>query len=253
MYQKQLLHPGAKAVLGYVRNKRGLTPETIETFQFGYAPDSWHFILQGLGALGHSEDEIIDAGLAARNENGRVYDRFRNRLMIPIRDERGRVVGFGGRALSADDPAKYINSPSTALFDKSRLLFGLDSAGRCKRRASKRLAVRSLSHIFGAIANEVRGGDCDDYQDYADYQRGQAEIVIFYTPSQERDKKAAELDAGYGDGHCKCAAAREPVVYERYEGDPAAHSGAKRDGEVCRVELPDRLNLRIEDEARAHD
>jgi len=92
MYQKQLLHPGAKAVLGYVRNKRGLTPETIETFQFGYAPDSWHFILQGLGALGHSEDEIIDAGLAARNENGRVYDRFRNRLMIPIRDERGRVA-----------------------------------------------------------------------------------------------------------------------------------------------------------------
>jgi len=150
MYQKQLLHPGAKAVLGYVRNKRGLTPETIETFQFGYAPDSWNFILQGLGALGHSEDEIIDVGLAARNENGRVYDRFRNRLMIPIRDERGRVVGFGGRALSADDPAKYINSPSTALFDKSRLLFGLDSAKGTIRETGAAVVVEGYMDVIQA-------------------------------------------------------------------------------------------------------
>ena len=143
MYREQLFHPGANAILGYARNRRGLTLETVEDFQLGYAPDSWGFALQGLGALGHSEDEIIDAGLAVRNDTGRVYDRFRNRLMIPIRDERGRVVGFGGRALSSCDSAKYINSPQTALFDKSRLLFGLNSAkasirrighgGRCRR------------------------------------------------------------------------------------------------------------------------
>ncbi len=150
LYRKQLLHPGADAVLGYVRQRRGLTPETIETFQFGYAPDSWNFVLQGLGALGHSEDEIIDAGLAVRNENGRVYDRFRNRLMIPIRDERGRVVGFGGRALSSDDTAKYINSPQTALFDKSRLLFGLDSAKAAIRETGAAVVVEGYMDVVQA-------------------------------------------------------------------------------------------------------
>lgn len=150
MYQKQLLHPSAGAVLGYVRNRRGLTPETIETFQFGYAPESWNFALQGLGALGHSQDEIIDAGLAVRNENGHVYDRFRNRLMIPIRDERGRVVGFGGRALSTDDSAKYINSPQTALFDKSRLLFGLDSAKGTIRETGAAVVVEGYMDVVQA-------------------------------------------------------------------------------------------------------
>ncbi|MCY4069880.1 MAG: DNA primase [Chloroflexi bacterium] len=150
MYQSQLLHPGANAVLGYVQKKRGLTPETIQTFQFGYAPDSWNFVLQGLGALGHSEDEIIDAGLAVRNDNGRVYDRFRNRLMIPIRDERGRVVGFGGRALNSDDSAKYINSPGTALFDKSRLLFGLDSAKAAIRETGTAVVVEGYMDVIQA-------------------------------------------------------------------------------------------------------
>ncbi len=151
MYQKQLLHPSAGAVLGYVRKRRGLTPETIETFQFGYAPASWDFALQGLGALGHSQDEIIDAGLAVRNENGRVYDRFRNRLMIPIRDERGRVVGFGGRALSSDDSAKYINSPQTPLFDKSRLLFGLDSAKGAIRETGAAVVVEGYMDVVQAF------------------------------------------------------------------------------------------------------
>ncbi len=156
MYQKQLLHPSAGAVLGYVRKRRGLSPETIESFQFGYAPESWNFALQGLGALGHSQDEIIDAGLAVRNENGRVYDRFRNRLMIPIRDERGRVVGFGGRALSSDDSAKYINSPQTPLFDKSRLLFGLDSAKGAIRETGAAVVVEGYMDVVQAYQTGYR-------------------------------------------------------------------------------------------------
>ena len=150
MYREQLFHPGANAILGYVRNRRGLTLETVEDFQLGYAPDSWDFALQGLGALGHSEDEIIDAGLAVRNDTGRVYDRFRNRLMIPIRDERGRVVGFGGRALSSDDSAKYINSPQTALFDKSRLLFGLNSAKASIRESGTAVVVEGYIDVIQA-------------------------------------------------------------------------------------------------------
>lgn len=150
MYQKQLLHPGAKAVMAYVRNRRGLSPETIEQFQIGFAPEGWRFVLQGLGALGHSEEEIVEAGLAVRNENGRVYDRFRNRLMIPIRDERGRVVGFGGRALGVEDSAKYINSPQTALFDKSRLLFGLDSAKASIRETGTAVVVEGYMDAIQA-------------------------------------------------------------------------------------------------------
>src|SRR5690606_4399168 len=78
-------------------------------------------------------DDLVNAGVAIRNEQGQVYDRFRNRLMIPIRDERGRVVGFGARALAAEDNPKYLNSPQSPVFDKSRLLFGLDFAARTIR------------------------------------------------------------------------------------------------------------------------
>ncbi len=150
MYQQQLMHASGAAVLGYLREGRGLNPETIADFQFGYAPAGWRFALQGLGALGHSEDEIVASGLAVRNEKGNVYDRFRNRLMIPIRDERGRVVGFGGRALGADDSAKYINSPQTPLFDKSRLLYGLDSAKRTIRDSGEAVVVEGYMDVVQA-------------------------------------------------------------------------------------------------------
>jgi DNA primase len=131
-YHERLLDrdsPDAVKTLEYVRRKRGLTDETIQRFMIGYAPPGWSGALDTFKALGFSEDDLLEIGVATRNENGRVYDRFRNRLMIPIRDERGRVVGFGARALAAEDNPKYLNSPQTPLFDKSRLLFGLDLAG----------------------------------------------------------------------------------------------------------------------------
>lgn len=131
-YHERLLdagNPDAAKTLEYVRRKRGLTDETIQKFMIGYAPSGWNGALDTFTALGFSEDDLLEVGLAIRNDNGRVYDRFRNRLMIPIRDERGRVVGFGARALAAEDNPKYLNSPQTPLFDKSRLLFALDLAG----------------------------------------------------------------------------------------------------------------------------
>ncbi|MFN8375148.1 MAG: DNA primase [Anaerolineae bacterium] len=130
----------AAAALKYAREKRGFTDETITRFKIGYAPSGWHNALEFLKNLGYKEDDIIETGLAVRNEQGRVYDRFRNRLMIPIRDDRGRVVGFGARALDPNDNPKYLNSPQTPLFDKSRLLFGLDSARR-KIRDSKTAVI----------------------------------------------------------------------------------------------------------------
>jgi DNA primase len=132
-YHGLLLNPNdreAEATRRYVHEKRGLSDETIQKFAIGYAPPGWNHMLDYLKELGYNEDQIIETGMAIRNDEGRVYDRFRNRLMIPIRDERGRVTGFGARALNPDDNPKYLNSPQTALFDKSRTLFGLDLAKR---------------------------------------------------------------------------------------------------------------------------
>lgn len=119
---------GAVAALTYAREKRGFSDETIKRFGIGYAPPGFQNMLELLKLLGYTEEQIIETGMAVRNDKGRVYDRFRNRLVIPIRDERGRVTGFGARALDPEDTPKYLNSPQTVLFDKSQTLFGLDVA-----------------------------------------------------------------------------------------------------------------------------
>ncbi len=107
--------------------KRDITEAISEEFQLGAALDSWDALKSHLMKIGYSEGLLVDAGLCARSENGRVYDSFRNRLMFPILDANGRVVGFGGRALD-DDPAKYKNSAETALYKKNRILYALNVA-----------------------------------------------------------------------------------------------------------------------------
>ncbi len=150
IYHKQLFRRESETTLEYVRETRGLTLETVERFIIGVAPDRWDFALRALSGLGYSEDEIIEVGLAARNEKGNVYDRFRNRLMIPIADERGRVVGFGGRALDTNENAKYINSPQTPLFDKSKLLYGLDFAKGSIRETGTAVIVEGYTDVMQA-------------------------------------------------------------------------------------------------------
>lgn len=109
---------------------RGLTDDTIRTWSLGYAPDTWRALLESLEAKGFKNAELVAAGLIkeADGRKGTWYDRFRNRLMFPIRDTAGRTVAFTGRALGADDPAKYLNSPETELFKKHEVLFGMDRA-----------------------------------------------------------------------------------------------------------------------------
>ncbi|HRE48050.1 MAG TPA: DNA primase [Aggregatilineales bacterium] len=109
--------------------KRGLSEATIAQFKLGYAPRDWAATLNHLKMLGYTAQDVMDAGCASQNDEGRVYDRFRDRLMIPIHDERGRAIGFGARALNPEDTPKYLNSPqSEGLFDKSRTLFALHHA-----------------------------------------------------------------------------------------------------------------------------
>ncbi|MCC6973016.1 MAG: DNA primase [Anaerolineae bacterium] len=128
-YYHQLLvsAPEAAHAREYVR-RRGLSDETILKFQLGYAPRDWDAALTHLNQIGYQSDDLIEIGCAIRNDAGRIYDRFRDRLMIPICDERGKHIGFGARALRAGDEPKYLNSPQTPLFDKSATLFALHLA-----------------------------------------------------------------------------------------------------------------------------
>jgi DNA primase len=112
----------AQAAIDYLK-KRGVNGETAKTFGIGFAPESWDALASFLQDPKHA----VEAGLLIQKDSGGVYDRFRNRVMFPIRDTRGRVIGFGGRTLG-NDPAKYLNSPETALFHKGRNLYGLYEA-----------------------------------------------------------------------------------------------------------------------------
>ena len=109
--------------------KRGITKETIKKWRIGYAPDVWKSLADFLIKRGYTKDEIEKAGLEIRSEKGGFYDRFRGRIIFPIFDINSRIIGFGGRIFGEkDDIAKYINSPATVLYDKSRTLYGLDKA-----------------------------------------------------------------------------------------------------------------------------
>lgn len=140
----------SSAPLDYARRKRGFSDATLAAYGIGYAPDAWTALRDHLSALGYSDDVLIEAGLARRSDSGRVYDYFRNRLIIPIRDERGRAIGFGARALAPDDNPKYLNSPQTPLFDKSRTLFGLDAAKRAIRDTETAVIVEGYMDAIQA-------------------------------------------------------------------------------------------------------
>jgi DNA primase len=126
-YREQLHGPAGRGALDYAR-RRGLSDESIGRFALGYSPDGWDGLLTQGRRGGISQEQLVAAGLALRREGGGCYDRFRHRLMFPIFDPTGSVIAFGGRALSEQERAKYINSPESVLFDKSGQLFAFNWA-----------------------------------------------------------------------------------------------------------------------------
>ncbi len=120
------------AAVEYLK-KRGIDGTTAGRFAMGYAPDAWDTLLKALGGDAAREQELLDAGLIIKNEQGRQYDRFRDRIMFPIRDQRGRVIGFGGRVLGVGEP-KYLNSPETPVFHKGQALYGIHEARQTGHR-----------------------------------------------------------------------------------------------------------------------
>jgi DNA primase len=135
-------------VMEYLRG-RSLSDSTLEAFEIGYAPDSWEETLGYLKGKSFSEKELIDTGIVSQRESGGIYDRFRNRIMIPIRDARGRMTGFGARIVNPDDTPKYLNSPQTKLFDKGRLLYGLEKARKAIRSANQAVIVEGYLDVIG--------------------------------------------------------------------------------------------------------
>ena len=135
-------------VLRYLHEKRRLTDATIENFGLGYAPQGWDNTLNHFTGRGYSEQDLLDAGLLSERDSGGYYDKFRHRLMIPIRDERGRMAGFGARALGDDQTPKYLNSPQTVIFDKGRLLYGLDRARKPIRAADQVVIVEGYLDVI---------------------------------------------------------------------------------------------------------
>lgn len=131
--------------------KRGISAESVKSFGIGLAPNSWSTLLDGAKREKISESTLESAGLVIRRERGGFYDRFRNRLMFPIRDRGKRVIAFGGRILpGSDEGAKYINSPETRLFQKSRQLYGFDLAHSSVRRARQALVMEGYTDVIVA-------------------------------------------------------------------------------------------------------
>ncbi len=148
-YQDNLLRRAeGEPAREYVK-QRGLNPETIAAFQLGYALDAWDGLMKYLTELGFSEEEMEQGGLIIRRENGTAYDRFRNRLIIPIHDTQGRVIAFAGRVIGAGEP-KYLNSPQTPLFDKGRTLYGYAQAVRAIRAEDRVIIVEGYMDVLSA-------------------------------------------------------------------------------------------------------
>ena len=147
-YRHHLQHTSAgNLAMDYLR-RRGLNEPIIEAFGLGYAPDAWEALIGHFREKGYHAEELLEAGLVTQNERGDIYDRFRKRIVFPIRDERGRMAGFGGRVLDPNDIPKFINSPQTTLFDKSGLLYGLDSARRAIRSLDQAVIVEGYLDVI---------------------------------------------------------------------------------------------------------
>ncbi len=157
-YRKQLReHPQAQKAVAYLK-QRGLSGEIAAEYGMGYAPPGYESVLKAIaGASANSEIEkkLVEIGMLINNDRGGTYDRFRDRVMFPIRDQRGRCIAFGGRVLGDDSP-KYLNSPETPLFHKGRELYGLYEMRKAMRKIDKVLVVEGYMDVVALAQFDVR-------------------------------------------------------------------------------------------------
>lgn len=207
-YQDELKRAG-KSVKDYLKN-RGLQPATVESFQIGYAPEGWDGLLKHLQANGHSLTPFQKLGLLLQSEKTRSwYDRFRGRLMFPIHNPSGKVVGFGGRDLTGDEKSpKYINSPESPVYQKSRVLYGLHLTREAIRAEGAAIFVEGYMDLVQL------------------YQSGIQQVVA--TSGTALTEEHASLIRRYTQ-----------KVYLCYDADSAGQNAALRGGEVLFQNLLD--------------
>jgi DNA primase len=147
-YRHNLLEtPGGREARDYLV-RRGLNEGSLEAFQIGYAPASRDATRVFLASRGFTEQEQLDAGVLSQRDSGERVDRFRHRITFPVRDVRGRLCGFGARVMDPNDVPKFLNSPQTPLFDKGRLLYGLDQARRAIRQSDQAVVVEGYLDVI---------------------------------------------------------------------------------------------------------
>ena len=176
---------------------RAISAETIAEFKLGFAPHAWDKLSTAFLKRGVKQELLLSDGLAAERQNGGgIYDRFRNRIIIPIADERGRVVGFGGRVLDDSTP-KYLNTPETVLFNKRRILFGLDRANRAIKQAGYAIVVEGYMDAISVFSAGVKN-------------------VV------------ASLGTAFTAEHCKLLLRYAPAIYFCYDSDNAGQKATIR-------------------------
>lgn len=212
-YRNQLTEaPAGRKARNYLE-QRSLTPSTAERFSLGYAPDSWDSLLRELGADQRQQRLLEQAGMLVSKDSGRCYDRFRDRIMFPIKDERGRVIGFGGRCIGDGEP-KYLNSPETPLFHKSQELYGLDQARRRERGLERLLVVEGYMDVIALAQHGVDGA-------------------------------VATLGTALTEQHLKKLFRVVPEVVFCFDGDSAGRRAAAKALELASRQLEDGLQARF--------
>lgn len=185
---------------------RGIDKETIEEFSLGFAPDAWDKLASAFTKRGISPELLQESDLVRQRQDGKgMFDRFRNRVMIPIMDERSRIVGFGGRIVEASqqEQAKYLNSRETVLFNKRKLLFGLDKAHRAIEKAGYTLVVEGYMDVISVHAAGIKN-------------------VV------------ASLGTAFTIQQCKKLMRYAPAIYFCYDSDDAGQTAIMRAIEVAR-------------------
>lgn len=155
-FHERLLNAGRDSIVRRYTERRGLSEETVKSFGLGYAPDSWNDLLNAARNQGIDAALLVKAGLAKTGEQ-RTYDAFRKRLIFPIQAPSGRVVGFGGRALSDEDQPKYLNSSESPIYRKSQVLYGLYQARDALRQRGRVLVVEGYMDLLGLYEQGIQG------------------------------------------------------------------------------------------------
>jgi DNA primase len=213
-YRRQLKeHPNKQRAIDYLR-ARGLNGEIARDFDIGYAPPGWDNLLKELGRSDEDKQLLIDSGmLIAKEEEDKLYDRFRDRIMFPIRDNRGRVIAFGGRVLGDDKP-KYLNSPETPVFHKSRELYGLYQSRKSNRQLQRLLIVEGYMDVVALAQHEIKWA-------------------------------AATLGTATSTEHLKRVFRQCPEVVFCFDGDEAGRAAASRALESSLPEMEDGRRARF--------